>query len=301
MNYSSLSELKLSDLHLMVELSETHSLREVARRHSLNPSQLSKSIRRIEEKVGLSLLSRSPQKMTFTLEGMQFLKIAREILKLSPALASGKLENPPRTYVIASYSFINQYLLAECLGKITKEDDKTKFQLIEMSNKDQVMAGINGVFEISLHTKFLNWPKTWISKKVGYTKSGLYGRKGHPLGAKSDSEEVLKYKFVVPLRVSKSGIQNGDDDCPINIQDRIPGNGCMTGATALSFIKNNNQISYLPQIVAKAAIAKGEIMEIHVADWKESKEPIYLVARGDAVPQKLFNLLHKELSLLLNG
>ena len=288
-------DLRFSELRLMVELSQTHSLRELARRQSVHPSQLSKIIRKVEKKVGLTLIQRSSQGMVFTLEGMQFLKTARKILELSPSLRSGRSEvSTGTTFGIAGTSYIHQFLLPNCLDVIRKKNKDLNFRLIEVPTKDLMVMGMKGIFEMAIHVKKLDWPKSWTSKKIGMARSALYGRSGHPLGVKTTVQKVKDYKFITPLRWTKNGIQDGDDLCPLPLQERLHGDGTMTASAALGLMKITDQVSFLPEIVANQAVSDDEIMEIKVSEWGETYEPMFLSVHSDLVSQKMLEQLLKE-------
>lgn len=283
-------DLKLSELNILVLLAETNSIRELSRRQGIQPSQVSKTIKKIEEKLQINILQRSSSRVSFTLEGMELLKVAREILKASSNLGSEKTNLAPTTPIVtlASLSFLNKYLIPDCMSALEKQKHDFHFRLLEIPMKDLLVAGIKGHFEISLHIGKMDWPGTWTSKEVGFLQSGLYARVGHHINSNCSESKLISEKFVTPLRWTKNGTQAGQDNCPLPVTKRLHGHGAVTADVALSLIQSSDQLAYLPQIVAKDLLKKKLIKQIKVKEWEDKPEVIYLSVHSEKVGQKLF-------------
>src|SRR3954463_9238006 len=76
-------DISLFEMDLFVRASRLRSLRELARQLELKPAHVSKVIKRLESKLGTRLLRRSVSGVLLTSEGMEFLKVAREIGELT--------------------------------------------------------------------------------------------------------------------------------------------------------------------------------------------------------------------------
>ncbi len=299
-----IGELRLSELKLLIELSQTPSLRGLARRLGIHPSLVSKVVRKVEARVGYPLVTRSTSGMRFTIEGMHFLKTAKRIVDLSAGLRSGPAtsagEEPLRAvYGLAAQSFIHQFLIPECLASLPKRGLDLRFRLLEVPGKDLIVSGINGLFEIAIHLGKMDWPRSWESKKLGNFRSKLYGRAGHPLGAKATEARVKAYSFVTPARWTKNGAQAGDDLCPLSVDERRTGDAVATAGTALEIVRRTDQLSFLPEVVAIDFVRRGELREIRVDEWPDVQEALYLSVRAEVVPQKLLAHFQAELPRLL--
>src|SRR3954463_6779611 len=110
-------DISLFEMDLFVRASRLRSLRELARQLELKPAHVSKVIKRLESKLGARLLKRSVSGVLLTSEGMEFLKVAREICELSeyfPATGKrmGMLES--RIWSVGSISFLCTHFLSRC-------------------------------------------------------------------------------------------------------------------------------------------------------------------------------------------
>ncbi len=290
-------DLKLSEFRLLVLLAETNSIRELARRQNIQPSQISKAIKKIEEKLQTQVLLRSTLRVSFTLEGAELLKTARSILEaskgLSPAKNVSKLSTPVVT--MSSVSFLNQFLIPDCINSLRKRNKDLRVRLLEISQKDSVVSGIKGYFEMSLHLGKLDWPKTWTSKEIGKVYAGLYARSGHHLTGYCKESDLLHERFVVPLRRTSHGLRNGEDNCPLPLSQRLHGDGAESAGVALSLIQNSDQLAYLPNIIAKDLVQKKVIKQIQVEGWNTKSESLFLSVHSEKVGQKLFLDLAMEL------
>jgi DNA-binding transcriptional LysR family regulator len=275
----SLGDLKISELRLLIELSQTPSLRELARRQAIHPSLLSKIVRKVEVRVGHTLVTRSAQGMRFTMEGDHFLKSARRIVDLAGGLRAGaekESEETATTYGFAAHSFIHRFLVPTTLSSPPLREFESRFRLLELSSKEFIVAGINGFFEIGLHLGKLDWPRSWVSHRIGMVRSKLYGRRGHPLGSSATVAELKKYPFVMPVRLSKNGTIAGEDFCPLPRDERIEGDSTATAGTSFEYVRRTDQITFAQEIAARDGVKRGELLEIKVAEWGVVSEPLYL-------------------------
>src|SRR3954463_6529002 len=110
-------DISLFEMDLFVRASRLKSLRELARQLELKPAHVSKVIKRLESKLGSRLLKRSVSGVLLTSEGMEFLKVAREICELSELLpAAGKRPGAAedRVWGVGSISFLCSHFLSRC-------------------------------------------------------------------------------------------------------------------------------------------------------------------------------------------
>lgn len=294
-------DLKLSEFRLLVLLSETHSIRELARRENIQPSQVSKAIKKIEEKLQTQILQRSALRVSFTLEGMELLKIAKGILEASKGLLPKKnlsaLNSPIVT--LSSLSFFNQFLIPGCINSMRKRNSNLRVRVLEIASKDLIVSGIKGYFEMSLHIGKLDWPRTWVSKEVGKMHSGLYVRADHKLQTDCSESDLLNERFVIPLRWTNNGIQTGEDNCPLPMSQRLHGDGAESAGVALSLIQHTDQLAYLPYIVAKELLNKKIIKQINVKEWSSDTKSLFLSVHSEKVSQNVFIDFIKELEVAI--
>src|SRR5689334_584675 len=109
-----INDLTIQELKTVVRIADTQSLREAARQLNLAPANVSKALKRAEEKSGLTLLNRSSQGMLLTPEGLQFYQTAKKLLEISEELVStdeALTSESEKVLGIASTTFINTHLL----------------------------------------------------------------------------------------------------------------------------------------------------------------------------------------------
>jgi DNA-binding transcriptional LysR family regulator len=83
-------------LRLFVSIAETGSLSAAARLESVATSTVTVALRRLEERAGASLITRSTRRLSFTHEGRQFLSDSRRILADWDAAIAGAHNGPLR-------------------------------------------------------------------------------------------------------------------------------------------------------------------------------------------------------------
>lgn len=294
--------LSFEELKIFVELAQSTSLRELARRKKINPSQISKKISTLEKKVGKKLLKRSVSGIALSSDGIRFWKAATRTLEVGRELmldaSTDKTTDalPGKVYSIAGASYLNHHLLPSILANLRRAGSSDRFQLLEISGKDLISTALKGQFEIALHIGKKEWPKSWTSKRVGTFPSRLYSRAGHLLGTHATEDEVRKFRFVMPIHHLGSEIKFGDDNCPLPIEKRMPGDSATTADGALEWIRVTDQLAYLPRVVAKRARDNREIEEITVDNWSSNEEDLYVTVKADQVPARMLNEIVAELA-----
>jgi DNA-binding transcriptional LysR family regulator len=162
---------------------------------------------------------------------------------------------------------------------------------------------LNGAFEIAVHIESLQWTKTWASRKLGPMAWGLYGRKGHPLALHKHAiseDEVAKYPFVVPTDWSTQGFTTGEDHCPLSWRERIKGHESSTAETAMEIVTFTDQLTFIPEVLTRQAVASGQLREIVVPDWPRVQKDIYVSVRSDLISRQFLNALVEALQAGLN-
>ncbi len=293
-----ISDLKLRDIEIFLELTKALSVRELARRRQVQPGQISKLVKTLESRLGIKLFERSISGLTLTAAGKRFLPRFKAIKDAMRALEEqqGKAqEEGLKTVSIASSSFFVTHLIPELLAEYKLNP---KFNLLELPPEEFVQVGLRGGFEICLHTGELEWPKTWLSEEIGDLNWELYARKTHPLLKQKQIrlDQVLKYPFVYPVYWTKEGQKIGDDGCPIRPSKRILGDKTATAQSAASIVRKSDQLGFLPSIVTKGMTG---LAPLKLKSIEPVSKPVYLSVKMDQVSQKLFTSLIKKASTAL--
>lgn len=287
----------LADLDLFFRAAKLKSLRECARQLDMTPGAVSKAIKRLEQKVGKSLLRRSVSGILLTSEGNELMEIAEKVLRLTAPMApaSSKKNSGNKVWGIGSLSFISSRLLPPLLDPICESRTRTRFRLVEFGNNALVAHGLNGAFEMAVHIGALEWTRVWSSYEIGNMRWALYGAKNHPLTKLKTiaSSDVIKYPFIMPTGWSSQGFIRGEDHCPLPWGIRFAGHEATTAETALEIIIASQHLAFVPVILAQRAVDFGLISEIKVEEWPIVEKKIYLSVRDDLVPSSLLQMITK--------
>ena len=297
------TDVHIFELRIFVQAGKLKSLREVARQEGLKPAHISKSIKRLEQKIGVKLLKRSSSGIILTPEGLDLIKTAEEICNLADKLRPPGERLPDekvhKIWSIGSISFLASCLIAPAVSNFEKSTPLTSFRLVEFTHNELIGHGINGAFEMAVHIEPLEWTRLWVSDEIGKLQWKLFGRANHPLGKKTTESAVLKYSFITPTDWTTLGYAEGDDHCPVGVRQRRRGHEAATAETALQIVKATDQLTFVPEILVERSRQAG-LMEIKVKDWPVVSKGIYLSVKSDVVPQSLLKMMLATLRERLN-
>ncbi len=288
---SPLFDIKIRDIQILIELQKTKSLRELARRLNTTPGQLSKIIKNLEYKLGVTLLNRSLHGVEPTPESLDLLPYLSSILESHQHL-QGELKKDHQTELLsfASNSFISTHLLPKALSNF-KKTENTRFRLLSLPPNQFIPIGLRNGFQICIHLGQKDWPKTWTSACAGEIRWDLYCRTKHPLSLKPQLKSILKYPFLYPVYWSSEGIQFGDDKCPLNIKKRIRGHETATATAAAEFVASTDQLAFLPHVLVDSYLSEKKIRKLPITEWKPVTQKVFLTVKNDFVKQSTFKYL----------
>lgn len=240
--------------------------------------------------------------VTLTPEGIRFLKTAEEILEIAPNLNMALRTMPSRlkpqeVVSVGSLSFVCNRLISRSLAEWHQQKPEYRFRVVEFTHNKLVEYSHQEAFDVAVHIEPLNWPRKWTSEKVGEFPWGLFGRKGHPLGLLTKSEDVERYPFVIPTGWSEkeSMFSLGNDQCPLPINRRIIGSEATTAETALEIIQSVPHLVYTPIFAAARMFESGRIQKIEVQDWPEVSKTLYITANSERMKKSVFLMMKNEL------
>ena len=296
-------EVSLFDLYLFVQASRQKSLRELSRQLDLQPAHVSKALRRLETKLGLTLFRRTTTGIVLSKEGKDLIPIAEEICLNSEILtqrAHGLVRSVETVFGIGSMSFLCQRYLSSCIELLSKEKYPDRFRLVEFTHNQLVSHGLDGAFEATVHIGKLSWTNLWESHEVGRMTWNLYARADHPLHDVATEEEVLQFPFIVPTDWTQNGFVTGGDFCPASWYRRRRGHEAATAETALEIVKSTQNLTFVPDLVARQGLAAGRIKLVRVKGWARVDQMIYLTIRIDKVPKPFFKRMLQVLQAELH-
>ena len=289
----SLLDLNLRELQLFLLASRAKSLREVSRRSGLQPAHVSKIMQKLEEKLGFPLFLRTTAGVTLTDSGRALVKPVEQIMESSEQLTQtgSRISSHEKLWTIGSISFIATYFLAPLVGPWSQQLRETRFRLIEFTHNEMVAYGLQGAFEMAVHVGRSEWTHTWETILLGKMQWKLYGRRGHRLGDECTEEDLRELPFIVPTDWHAHGYAVGNDFCPYPVSLRKKGDEASTAETALQLCQNSDQLTFVPEILARSFVEQGRVQEINVTDWDSVEKEIYLTVKALVVPQKLVKMI----------
>jgi DNA-binding transcriptional LysR family regulator len=206
----------LGDMQLFVELAKLGSLREVARSRQMEVAQLSRSLKRFEERVGRRLFERSPRGLLLTPEGLSLRASVEKVLEelgldfggYEVATEKGKV---PYIDGIGAPSFLMNDLALPLVGNLKQREFIAGGAVVELPPDRLVLSGLRGIVMMGLHAGKLEWPQSWVSERVGTLRWGLYGAKKYFPRTTLSVTEVMKLEFVYPVYWSPEGLRDTED------------------------------------------------------------------------------------------
>ena len=282
-------DVGLADLDLFLRVAKLKSLREGARQVDMTPGAVSKAIKRLEGKVGRTLLRRSVAGILLTAEGNELMAFAEKVLNWAePILTPATKNKTDKVWGIGSLSFLSSRLVPPLLEPICGEKN-IRFRIVEFGHNQLVPHGLNGAFEMAVHIGPLEWTRVWSSHELGKMRWCLYAHAAHPLTELKPirGSEVVKFPFVMSTGWSAQGFARGEDHCPAPWGVRFSGHEATTAETALEIVLHTDHLAFVPQILAQRSVESGLLREIKVADWPIVEKKVYLSVRDDLVSNSL--------------
>lgn len=318
-----ISQINLFDIEIFIDLASIKSIRELARRRNLQAGQLSKMIKKLENKVGSRLIERSLSGIILTRQGQEFLKCSEKMIKMVDEIheinSDLNTKKNKNLYSIGAPTFLSSHLTAVVASGFkntpnnssnnssinssnnSENSNETRFRILDFSPDQITSAGLRGAFDMALHIGKLDWPRSWESVQVGQLRWGLFANKKHPLNLQKPITlaKILKYPFLVPVYWTNEGLFVGHDQCPIPFSKRIRGFETATADAALMIAKNTQQLVFVPEVLANSHVLIKDLVQIPTPFWENVERPLYISVRTDAVSQRMFKEFKEQIAKLI--
>ncbi|AJO79286.1 MULTISPECIES: LysR family transcriptional regulator [Pseudomonas] len=130
----------LSDLELFVLIAELEGLSPAARIMSITPAAASLALKRLENRLGVRLFTRSTRAMKLTPEGMRYLESAQHALKI---LANGKrsLTHDDGMLELTVSSDLGRHLLLDLLTRLKQQRPRLHIKLALSDKEEDLLKG----------------------------------------------------------------------------------------------------------------------------------------------------------------
>lgn len=273
-----IDDIKLSELVTFVHAARSRSLSAAARVLEVTPSQVSKSLSRLESRLKTTLVHRTARGIELTEHGRELLPRVLELSGLLRSLGNGT--RPKHVLTTAAPSYLALTVLTQLasalpgyLWRVTEQSPA----LIRASLPDRTV-------DFALLPGSERAPNGWASDQVGFFENGVLAR---PSFAKQlgkgpvSPARIAELPFVMPLRQSTLSVTPSDDGCPIPVGERKVGSEAQTIVVGMEMACRSDQVIFGPLLAAARYVTAGALVHVPVAGW-DSRTPIQLLS-SDAV------------------
>jgi DNA-binding transcriptional LysR family regulator len=291
-----LDGIKLSELVTFERVARLRSLSAAARELGVTPSQVSKSLGKLEKRLQAVLLDRSGRGTSLTESGRMLLP---KIQELSHILSG--LQRPAGIEVDTVTLGAPSYLASTLVPKLVERAPSLRFRVQEQSAAMLRASLPEHVFDFGLLFGTVDRaPAGWVAEAVGEIRNGLFARPefARKIARKMATvEAVAECTFVMPLRNSSVAVSPSDDGCPIPLASRKVGTEVQTFAVGLEVATHTNQVVYGHVLAAQRFLDSGLLQEIPVRGW-DHRDTVVLLA-SDRVLARVAKVVRSELFELL--
>ncbi|MCT8343193.1 MULTISPECIES: LysR family transcriptional regulator [Photorhabdus] len=253
----------LSGFIIFIHVAKARSFATAARQLGLSPSSVSKSISRLEEKLGVRLLQRSTRSVSLTTEGTLFLERCKRILDEISTAENELLSSisAPQGRLRVSLPLLSNLMLpvlsafATCYPQIE----------LELDFSDRLVDVIDEGFDAVVRTGELNDSRL-MNKRIGSSRFvyvgapsyfAQHGKPAHP--GELLHHACLIHRFPTTGLLEKWPLCSGRSEIDIHLQAKITSNHV---ETLLHMAIQGHGIACLPDFTVKQALASGTLLTI---------------------------------------
>lgn len=277
-----IADLKIADVLTFLTVHRCGSISGAARELVVTPSQVSKSIGRLEQLLGTSLLSRSANGITLLDEGKRVVPQFEQILELARTLR-GQSAISPRVLGFAAPSYIAHYFLP----LIAEREPAFRMRVLELPPA-QIRAHLaTGTFDVALVLGDAPIATSWEKEQVGELEKALFcaPATARVLGDLPLSlERLAELPIVSPVYLTDGAFLPIEDDCPVSRRDRRIGHETTTFAAGLGLASRTDQLVFGPVIGAVRFLEAGLVVKVPLATGPQ-RDALYLSYNTERITQ----------------
>jgi DNA-binding transcriptional LysR family regulator len=182
---ASLRHLTLLQIELIASLTKSKGIRDLARSFEMDPAQVSRRLKEVEDLLGLPLFVRSKKGITVTSRGEEISQICKSMIEQSKSIElspKNSVWSKKPIYTVGSRAFLNVPIASQVI-KVDQEQFRWRF--VDSSPQDLLKACLIGSVDIAVHLESWSWPTSWLTENVAELSWGLVAKKNHPLKTNS--------------------------------------------------------------------------------------------------------------------
>lgn len=276
---------------------QTQNLREAADLLKISHPGLSKSIRSLEDELGVELITKDGRGIRITEAGLRLEKEIDTILQQVETLRKiSHNENISlhKTCRIGTFEVFSTYL-SPFIAEIFDEDIKLSFhEMIPGRMEQELVAG-----NIDLAITYIPIPHPELDHlKIATIKMGIFGK------AKFENHKINELPFVIPM-ASVSGTPtkaDGLDGWPDGKIPRLVKYSVNLMETALALVRKGLAVGYFPNFIVEkhneVVNNKFKLIEIPMPKGIHNSQEIFLIKRKNSKEDFLMKKIGKILRSL---
>ncbi|WP_226936206.1 LysR family transcriptional regulator [Janthinobacterium sp. GW458P] len=252
----------LSGVALFVQLAKAGSFVAAARQAGISPSAVSKSLARLEQRLGARLFQRSTRQLSLTAEGKLFLARSERILaEMQAAQEELAGQRAPQGRLRLGLPELGGLFLP-ALAAFSQLHPAIALDLdFSDALADVVGDGFDAVIRIGAPRD-----SRLAARKLGQFRSCLvaspaylarHGTPQHPLDLQQHA--CLHYRFRHSGRVEAWQLRQDDGAVPLDLPLSMV---CNNVEARLHFARQGRGIAWLPECTVQAALADGSLVEV---------------------------------------
>ena len=259
------ADLRLADLETFFAVQRCGGVTSAARSLGVSPSNVSKTLTRLEAQLQIVLLSRGVHGVTLTDEALRILPDLEQAMIHLGRVFNGAHEES-RMLTCAGPSF----LVSLFLPAIARALPQVRLCALELPPAVVRSLATENQFEISVIAGRTQLPRGWHAREVGHIRRGLFARPEVALKLAPfpvEPERLHAWPFITPVYSLNGQFVQADDDCPLGFGERRPGHKTQTLRVALDLAAEVDQLLFGPIAAARSYLEAGTLVEIPVAGW----------------------------------
>ncbi|MCW7548148.1 LysR family transcriptional regulator [Photorhabdus sp. APURE] len=260
----------LSRFMIFIRVAEARSFTAVANQLGLSPSSISKSISRLEEKLGVRLLQRSTRSVSLTSEGTLFLERCKRILDEITSAENELLSSisAPQGRLRVSLPLVSSLMLP-VLSAFTVRYPQIE---LDLDFSDRLVDVIDEGFDAVVRTGELNDSRL-MNKRIGSSRFLYVGAPSYfaQYGKPSQPKDLLHHaclmhRFPTTNLLEKWPLCLGESGVDIHLQAKMT---CNHIETLLYMALQGHGIACLPDFTVKQALADGTLLTV-LDKWSDT-------------------------------
>lgn len=275
------ADLRLGDVVTFFAVHRSGSVTGAARALGTSASNVSKALSRLEGQLGLVLLSRGAHGVTVTDDALRVLpdleKVAEHLQRVVTADRAGEA----RALTLAGPAYLVQLLLPAIASALPR----LRWSGLQLTPAKLRALAAENRFDVALVAGRADLPRGWDQRPIGELRRALFARPSLAASLGDPPvpvERVRAVPFVTPVQGLDGRFAQGDDDCPLGVNERRLGHRVETIQLALELAAETDQVVFGPVIAARRHLDDGRLVAVDVAGWR-SIETLALACNSERV------------------